>query len=153
MSFNSQIGENENNNIFLGLAYHHFNRSKKYFILFQYRGGNATQNGGICGPQNEHDRCLLLHPSGRFFKQGVYAETIAGALYTWKLNESEQSPYRFHAGAYIRWKRCRIPVAKLEMKPIAVSVSYDANISPLRAASRGREALKWPSPIKNLQGA
>ena len=29
MSFNTQIGENENNNIYAGLAYHHFNKSNK----------------------------------------------------------------------------------------------------------------------------
>ena len=30
------------------------------------------------------------------------------------------------------------PVAKLEMKPLAVAVSYDANISQLKPGSRGQ---------------
>src|SRR5262250_1783883 len=36
MSFNSNLGENPNNNYFLGAAYHHFNRPKESF----YRNAN-----------------------------------------------------------------------------------------------------------------
>ncbi len=138
MSFNSQIGENENNNIFLGLAYHHFNRSKNISFYSSTEAEMQPKMVGSAGLRMSMTDVSYFTLQADFSKQGVYAETIAGALYTWKLNESEQSPYRFHAGAYIRWKDAVIPVAKLEMKPIAVSVSYDANISALRAASRGQ---------------
>ena len=34
MSFNSQIGDNPDNNIFAGIAYHHFNKPSKHFVLW-----------------------------------------------------------------------------------------------------------------------
>jgi hypothetical protein len=75
---------------------------------------------------------------GDYSKQGPHTEIIGGALYTYKLDDTENPKYLFHAGAFMRWKDAVIPVAKLEMRPLSISVSYDANISQLSAASRGR---------------
>ena len=63
---------------------------------------------------------------------------MAGALYSLKLDDMEDPKYIIHAGAYLRWKDAVIPVTKLEMKPLAIAVSYDANISQLKSASKGR---------------
>jgi hypothetical protein len=73
-----------------------------------------------------------------YSKQGTYTETITGALYSWKLDDMDDPKYILHAGAFLRWKDAIIPVIKLEFKPLAVAVSYDANISQLTAASSGR---------------
>jgi hypothetical protein len=73
-----------------------------------------------------------------YSKQGSYQEVVGGALYSWKLDESENPKYILHAGAYIRWKDALIPVAKIECRPIAISVSYDANISELKSSSNGQ---------------
>jgi len=72
--------------------------------------------------------------------QGPFAETIGGALYSYKLGDFvEENPlYTIHAGAFLRWQDALIPVLKLERRPVAVAISYDVNISPLKTASQGR---------------
>ena len=73
-----------------------------------------------------------------YSKQGSFTEIIGGALISWKLDDMEDTKYILHAGAFLRWKDALIPDVKLECKPLAVSVSYDANISQLTPASGGR---------------
>jgi len=138
MSFNTQLGENADNNIFLGLAYHHFNRpgklsfysDNKYEMMAKW-----VASGGIRMSMTDNSYFTL---EADYSKQGVYSETMAGLLYTWKLGDTEDSKYSLHGGAYLRWKDALIPVVKLEFKPVAIALSYDANISQLKTASTGR---------------
>jgi len=138
MSFNSQIGENTDNNIYLGVAYHHFNKATKvsfygnpnYEMIPKWVG-----SAGLRMNINEYSFFTLL---GDYSRQGTFTETMAGALYSWKLDDIEDPKYILHAGAFLRWKDALIPVVKLEFKPLAVSVSYDANLSQLKTASNGR---------------
>lgn len=138
LSFNSQLGENDLNNFFIGVAYHHFNRSKNisfYSATEIEMQPKTVASGGIRLSMTDNSYFTLQADHSR---QGTYTETVAGALYSWKLGEGTESPYAFHAGTYFRWKDAVIPVAKLEMKPLAVAVSYDANISQLKPGSRGQ---------------
>lgn len=137
MSFNTQLGENIDNNIFIGLAYQHFNRPSKltYYSTNKYEMmAKWVASGGIRMSMTESSYFTI---EADYSKQGVYTETMAGMLYTWKLGDPENSKYSIHGGAYLRWKDALIPVAKIEFKPIAVAVSYDANISQLKTASTG----------------
>jgi hypothetical protein len=59
-------------------------------------------------------------------------------MYTYKLDDTDEPKYLLHGGAVIRWKDAVIPVGKIEMKPLSISVSYDTNISNLTSASTGR---------------
>jgi type IX secretion system PorP/SprF family membrane protein len=138
MSFNTQVGENTDNNIYLGVAYHHFNKATKvsfygnpnYEMIPKWVGSL-----GIRMNVNEYSFFTLL---ADYSKQGTFTETMGGALYSWKLDAEEDPKYVLHAGAFLRWKDALIPVAKLEFKPFSVSVSYDANLSQLKTASNGR---------------
>lgn len=139
MSFNSQVGENTDNNIFIGLAYHHFNKAPR--ISFY---GNAAYEMtpkwvGSAGLRMSVNESSFFTLQADYSKQGTYTETIAGVLYSWRLdNDSDDPRYIVHAGAFLRWKDALVPVVKLEFKPMAVAVSYDANISQLTTASKGR---------------
>lgn len=138
MSFASQIGDNEDNNFFIGLAYHHFNRPKKlsfYSSTEVEMEPRYVASGGI--RVSIADNAFVTFETD-YSKQGNYNETMGGALFTWKLGEIENPRYLIHAGTYFRWKDAIIPAAKLEFRPLAVAVSYDANISPLKKASRGQ---------------
>jgi type IX secretion system PorP/SprF family membrane protein len=142
MSFNTQIGDNTDNNIYLGAAYHHFNKATK--VSF-YGNPNYEMipkwvaSGGLRMNISDYAFFTLL---GDYSKQGTFTEILGGALYSWKLDDIEDPKYVLHAGAFLRWKDALIPVVKLEFKPMAVSVSYDANLSQLKAASRGRGGLE-----------
>lgn len=138
MSFNTRIGENEDNNIFLGIAYHHFNRAKKISFYSDSKIEMMPKWVGSAGIRMNVSDYAYLTLEADHSRQGVYAETIGGALYSVKLDGPEDARYVFHAGAYLRWKDAIIPVAKMEFKPLSVAVSYDANISKLKTASAGR---------------
>jgi type IX secretion system PorP/SprF family membrane protein len=138
MSFNTQIGENTDNNIYLGVAYHHFNKATKVSFYGSPNYEMIPKWVGSLGARvniNEYSFFTLL---ADYSKQGSFTETMAGALYSWKLDAIEDPKYILHTGAFLRWKDALIPVAKLEFKPMSVSVSYDANISQLKSASNGR---------------
>ena len=142
LSFNTQIGENEDNNFFFGVAYHHFNRSAK--IVFY--GSSSIEmvpkwvySAGV--RMNMTDYSFVTFHADHS-TQGSNTETIAGLLYSYKLDDPASPKYIIHAGSLIRWKDAIIPMVKLEYKPIAIALSYDVNISQLKIASTGRGGLE-----------
>lgn len=138
MSFNSQIGGNPENNMFVGVGYHHF--SKPNTVSF-YNNANLALapkwvfSGGtkIAMSGNTY---VTFHAD--YTTQGPNTEIIGGMMYSYKLDDNDEPRYLIHGGAFLRWKDALIPVAKLEVKPLTISVSYDANISKLTTASGGR---------------
>lgn len=142
LSFNTQIGENEDNNIFVGVAYHHFNRSGK--IVFY---GNSSiemipkwvYSAGIRMNMTDYS-FVTFHAD--YATQGASTETIAGLIYSYKLDDPAAPKYVLHAGSLIRWKDAIIPIVKIEYKPVAIALSYDVNISQLKIASTGRGGLE-----------
>ena len=76
-------------------------------------------------------------------RQGSAQETIGGALYSYKLGDDpENSTNIVSFGGFLRWKDALIPVIKLEMNALAVSLSYDVNVSQLKTASQGRGGVE-----------
>ena len=138
MSFNTQIGDNVDNNIFAGIAYHHFN--KPHNISFYgntqlemtpkwvYSAGARISTTDYSYVTIQADQVI----------QGPHSETIGGVILTRKLDDTDVPRYLIHGGAFVRLKDAIIPVAKLEVKPLTISVSYDVNVSQLSAATRGR---------------
>src|SRR5437868_319995 len=125
MSFNTQLGAEEDNNIFVGLAYHHFNKAPN--ISF-YGNANLEMTPkwvGSIGAKMSMNDYSYFTVQGDYSKQGTFTETIAGALFSWKLDDADDPKYMIHFGAFMRWKDALIPVAKIEFKPLSVAVSYD----------------------------
>ena len=138
LSFNSQVGENTDNNIYVGVAYHHFNKATKVSFYGNPNYEMIPKWVGSIGIRMNMNETSYFTFYGDYSKQGTYTETLAGALYSWKLDDFENPKYILHGGLLLRWKDALIPVAKLEFKPMTVSISYDANISQLKSASNGR---------------
>jgi len=138
MSYNSQIGLNSDNNMFVGLAYHHFNKPKKLSFYTDNDVEGAPKIVGSAGVRMSMLNHSYFTIQADYSKQGAYTETVLGALYSWRFGNDENPQYAFHTGAYMRWKDALIPVMKLEARAIAIALSYDVNISPLRTASTGR---------------
>ncbi|MDQ6756983.1 MAG: PorP/SprF family type IX secretion system membrane protein [Bacteroidota bacterium] len=138
ISFNSQIGLREDDNFYVGAAYHHFNHPAKNSFY-----GNADVelmpkwvfSGGLKMGVTDNTY-VTFHAN--YSKQGTSTETIGGVLYSIKLDDPEDPKYVFHAGAFLRWKDAIVPVAKIEYKPFTIAVSYDVNLSQLKTASNGR---------------
>lgn len=137
MSFNTQIGDNTDNNIFFGMAYHHFNKAPRISFYGNPANEMTPKWVGSAGVRMNVNEYSFLTIQADYSVQGVYKEMIGGALISWKLDDMENPKYILHAGAFLRWKDALIPVTKLEFKPLSISVSYDANISQLTPASGG----------------
>jgi type IX secretion system PorP/SprF family membrane protein len=138
MSFNSQLGENEDNNMYLGLAYHHFNKSKKisfYSSVDTEMKPKWVASAGIRASATEESYVTF---EGDYTTQGGASEVIAGVLYSRKLDDVEAPKFLIHAGAYVRVKDAIIPVIKIENRPLSIALSYDINTSSYRRASLGR---------------
>lgn len=138
MSFNTTFGIDQANSLFLGGAFHHLNRPKNSF----YRNPGIELDpkyvfsAGI--RLNVTDYTYFIIQADQSF-QGPFSETIAGALYSYKIGDDPANPlYTVHAGAFLRYKDALIPVVKLDMSPLSLALSYDANISQLKTASQGR---------------
>ena len=140
ISFNTGLGDedNTNNNMFIGLGYHHFHRPKNSF----YRNPGIeldpkiVASFGIRFSLNDRSYFTL---QADYSKQASYTETIGGLMYTVSLDDDlENSTYDLSVGALLRWKDAMIPMIKLDYKPFAIAFSYDVNTSLLRTASQGR---------------
>ena len=138
MSFNTQLNDNIDNNMFAGLAYHHFNKPKNSF----YRDPTIELtpktdiSAGIRFAVTEWSYVTL---QGNQSFQGEFQETLFGGLYGVKLGEDLENPrYTLHGGAFLRVNDALIPVVKIDYKPFAFSLSYDVNISKLKTSSYGR---------------
>lgn len=139
MSFNNQLNSNPDNNMFVGLAYHHFNHPKNSF----YRDQNIevepkwVLSSGFRFSVTPESYVTI---QADYTRQGGFNEALAGALYGLKLafDDNDKPLYTIQGGAFLRWNDAFIPVLKLDYHPFSLSISYDANISKLKTSSYGR---------------
>jgi len=138
ISFNSQVGQREDNNLIVGIAYHHFNRPRNSFF---------ANNNIVIQPKWVYSADLRVSVNDQSFitihndhvRQGSYKETISGMLYGLKIGPySEEPDYVLQAGAFLRWDDAVIPTLQLDYRPFSLSMSYDVNISRLAQTTRGR---------------
>lgn len=136
-SFNSSFGEDNENNLFFGIAYHHLNRPSNSF----YRSANAAlhpkwvYSGGVKFQVNEQ---AFFNLQADYSKQGSASEIIGGALYGYKIGDPENPDYTLYGGLFMRFRDALIPAMKIDYNPFSIGLSYDVNISQLKTASQGR---------------
>jgi type IX secretion system PorP/SprF family membrane protein len=138
LSFNSNLSENENDNYFVGVAYHHLAHPETSF----YNNPDVELPSKLvfsAGVRFDVTEFSYLTIQADHSQQGKFRETVAGAMYGLKLGMAdERSGYTIHGGAFLRWNDAIIPVIKLDYTPFAVAFSYDVNISKLKPSSYGR---------------
>lgn len=151
ISFNSQIGENPENNFYVGLAYHHFNRNANMSF---YANDKSPLNpkwvysGGL---RTAIDNYSFVTFYGDYSAQGPYSEIIGGMIYSRKLDEYPDDPqYVISGGAFLRWKDAIVPMLKLQTSPLVFGLSYDVNISPLKASSQYRGGFEVSVSYQNF---
>ncbi|HCL83042.1 MAG TPA: hypothetical protein DIC22_03660 [Chitinophagaceae bacterium] len=138
MSYNSSFGQNDQNSMFVGVAYHHLNRPMNSFYQ-----NSAVElqpkwvfSGGAKFNLDERSEFTI---QADYSSQGMARETIGGVMYGYKLGEFTDEPqYVLGIGAYMRLGDAFIPVIKLDMMPLSMAISYDVNISTLNTVSQGQ---------------
>jgi type IX secretion system PorP/SprF family membrane protein len=139
LSFNTQLGNNPDNNMFLGVAIFHLNQSK----AISFYSNPALElmprlvfSGGL-RMTTDNDSYLTIQAD--YDQQGPHSEAIGGLIYTFKLERAtdRSTEYSLDAGVLMRVNDAIIPVIKLTKDPLSIAFSYDANISALVPASNG----------------
>jgi type IX secretion system PorP/SprF family membrane protein len=142
MSFNETFGADQQNSLFLGAAYHHLNRPRNSFYQNAQTELEAKYVFSV-GMKVTVDEYSYFTLQADQSIQGAAKETIGGAMYSHKLGDFPDAPqYIVSLGAFLRWKDAFIPVLKLDMMPLAISISYDVNVSPLETVSQGRGGVE-----------
>jgi type IX secretion system PorP/SprF family membrane protein len=142
MSFNESFGAEQQNSLFLGVAYHHLNRPQNSF----YQDARTELDPKYvfsAGIKVNIDDYSYFTVQADHSSQGASNETIGGAMYSHKLGDFPDAPqYVVSLGAFLRWKDAFIPVLKLDMMPLSIAISYDVNVSPLETVSQGRGGVE-----------
>jgi len=142
MSYNSSIGLQEDDNFYIGVAYHHFNKPKTSFYKDQTieLDPRITVSAGIRYSLSEHS---YFTAEADYSQQSAFNALIVGGMYSVKVGDYYDNPeYIFHFGGYIRWKDAFIPAVKLDYKNLGIGITYDANISRLKTVSQTRGGIE-----------
>jgi type IX secretion system PorP/SprF family membrane protein len=124
------------NNFYLGTSMYHINRPKVSFKDKNwYLGGRITIHGGGSFPIGD---VLMVHTSVIHQIQAKASETVVGGALSYNLNGDPDNPSSVNFGSWIRFNDAIIPYAGLEVGGLRIGVTYDFNISNLKAATGSR---------------
>ena len=143
MTFSSAIHPDKpQENYFVGIAYHHFNRPKNSF----YQRPDIELNPKWVFSAGVHftvSESSYLTVQGDHTRQGFSKETIGGAMYSVKIGDDYQNPdYTINFGGFLRLEDAFIPVIKLDYNPFSIALSYDINVSQLKTASQAQGGME-----------
>ncbi len=131
-----------------GVSYHHANRPNLHFTTNtntnQLYGKVIFHTNSNIGISNTR---LSIKPGLMVALQGPSKEILAGAILRYRTKESSHftgyfSEQAISIGGYYRLNDAFIPSVWFEMGSFALGVSYDMNVSQLRAASNMRGGME-----------
>jgi type IX secretion system PorP/SprF family membrane protein len=138
ISFNTQLNDNRENNLVIGVAYHHLARPRSSFF---------NSDAVAVQPKLVFSADAKLAVGEQFtatfhndlVKQKAYTEKISGVLVGYKMGPYTDNPDAIlRAGSFVRWGDAVIPVAQLDYRQVSFSLSYDVNFSNLSKTTYGR---------------
>jgi len=143
----------------LGGCVEHINQPKLSF--YQMKDDKlwlkyAVHGGAWIGIKNTNTSII---PSAVFWKQGSSQEITAGSMFRFRLKEESKytgfvKEFAFSLGGFYRVNDAVIASTQFELGSWALGMSYDVNVSGLKAASNGRGGLEVylryisPNPFK-----
>lgn len=143
LSYNSNLTDDPEDNYYLGIAYHHFAKSKNTF----FRDPTVQLNPkwvGSAGFRFGVTEFSYVTIQADYSMQKKYEEVVGGVMYGMKIGPEVENPnYVLHGGAFLRWNDAFIPVIKVDYSGFSFAFSYDVNISKLRPASLGRGGFEF----------
>jgi type IX secretion system PorP/SprF family membrane protein len=148
MSFSSTFGYDVK--YYVGAAYFHFNQPKVAFDNARDIRLNKKVmiNAGLSVPTSDYDRIVLY---GDYFDQGGNSQMQGGFMYQhFLVQEDEDETVSLSGGSFLRWNDAVVPVLKLEYYHLGVGLTYDVNISKLKAASQSRGGYEITLSYRNF---
>jgi type IX secretion system PorP/SprF family membrane protein len=138
INFNSSFGPANNTTYIIGLSGYHFTQPKNSFyndpgIVMDMRWNiNAALNGNL-----REDIAYQIHAN--IALQGAFTEYIAGGLIGYTRSTDGNIPmFAIFGGLLYRLNDAFIPTLKIRYLDYAFGLSYDVNVSDLKAASSMR---------------
>jgi type IX secretion system PorP/SprF family membrane protein len=133
------------NNFYLGVSGYHLNRPKESFTgdVFYELCPRVTLNAGGAIPVADNTRTIFL--STMYSRQAGATNFVGGGAAGFMLNDDEEDPLNFFAGAWARFNNVSdalIPYVGLEFSGFRLGASYDVNISSLKTASQSRGGIE-----------
>jgi type IX secretion system PorP/SprF family membrane protein len=127
---------NGENNYYAGVSVYHVNRPKVGFKNASYQlASRITAHGGGTVPISD---VLSFNGSFIYQSQAKASEIVAGGALSYMLNDNEENPSNIYMGSWVRFGDAAIPYLGLETNGLRIGVSYDVNISSLKAATNSR---------------
>lgn len=140
ISMNSNLGQNNEISYIVGVAGYHFTQPNSSF--YRNSGVNTdirwNVNAGMTAKVNETISYQLF---GNYMRQGTYNEAIFGGFLVWNkrdVSAEEQIAFALYGGVFYRYADAVIPTLKLRFKGYTLGMSYDVNLSKLKAATNLR---------------
>jgi type IX secretion system PorP/SprF family membrane protein len=133
------------NNFYFGVSGYHLNRPKESFTgdVFYELSPRVTFNGGGAIPLGDRSRTIYL--SSLYSRQAGASNIVGGGAVGFHLNDDEEDPKSFYAGAWARFNNVNdalIPYIGLEFGGFRFGASYDVNVSSLKTASQSKGGIE-----------
>jgi type IX secretion system PorP/SprF family membrane protein len=156
----STLSSNDARCFNIGLAAHHLNQPMYSF----YGAGEKlpmkylVHGTGDIGMKNFN---MILEPAFLFMMQGGHREINAGMMFKFLLQDASKytgrkKPSAFSAGGYLRFGDALVINTRYEYSGFSLGLSYDVNLSNLKAASRARGgfevSLRYMNPDPFTKG-
>jgi len=140
LSYSSVIGSDTR--YYVGIGAFHVTRPKVAFMKTNDVRLNRkfVANFGLSIPTGDQDKFVVY---GDYFTQGGNSQAQGGFLYSHDLSQyGDDEIVSFAVGSFYRWNDAVIPVVKFDYYQWGLGISYDANVSKLKAASQLRGGLE-----------
>lgn len=140
LSFSSEVAYGTR--FYLGASYFHFNNPKVAFSALNDIRLNRkfTLNGGLSLQTGESDQLSFF---GDVYFQGGNMQVQAGSLFRHTLVDyTDEEAVSLSVGGFYRSNDALLPVVRLDYMKFGLGMSYDINISHLKAASQFRGGLE-----------
>ena len=155
-STSKNVVGSERFNVSVGFAVLHINAPKQKLDLEKLHREFITNAGMYIGLKGSS---LSLIPSIIYMQQGPLKEINAGMLVRYSIKEETKytgllKETAFFFGAFYRFGDAIVPTVMFEIANYAIGLSYDINISGLKAASKGQGGFEIslrfinPNPFK-----
>lgn len=122
-----------------GIAFHHLNKPKQSFFDQTVVNLDSKFDLHASADFTINEKTVFL-PTVFWFRQGKFNELNIGGLIQKKLNSIAFRS--FYLGGWYRFKDAGIVCFAFDYQNFRIGISYDINISPLKAASAGRGGLE-----------
>jgi type IX secretion system PorP/SprF family membrane protein len=135
LSFSNIIGEKTM--YYVGLGLFHITQpkvafQKQYDVILNRKW---MVNAGLSAPVSDENKLIIY---GDYFMQGGSRQGQGGAMISHDFSQFLDEKAGIAAGIFYRFKDAMVPVIKLDYYHVGLGITYDINVSKLKAASQSR---------------